>query len=88
MFEYTDDPSRVVIDLSKSHVCDASTVAALDAIETKYTKHGTTVELVGLNEASGTFHGRLTGQCRRRGADARITPHHDDRPSLPRGDLA
>ena len=62
MFEYAADPARVVIDLSRSHVWDASTVAALDAIETKYARHGTSVELVGLNEASGAFHGRLTGQ--------------------------
>ncbi|MGF6824235.1 SulP family sulfate permease [Microbacterium sp. ZKA21] len=60
-FEYAADPDRVVIDLSRSHVWDASTVAALDAIETKYAQHGKTVELVGLDEASGTFHGRLSG---------------------------
>ncbi|WP_460798308.1 SulP family inorganic anion transporter [Microbacterium sp. GXF0217] len=60
-FEYAADPDRVVIDLSRSHVWDASTVAALDAIETKYAQHGKTVELVGLNEASGMFHGRLSG---------------------------
>ena len=60
-FEYAADPDRIVIDLSRSHVWDASTVAALDAIETKYAQHGKSVELVGLNEASGTFHGRLSG---------------------------
>lgn len=60
-FEYSADPDRVVIDLSRSHVWDASTVAALDAIETKYARHGKTVELIGLNEASGRFHGRLSG---------------------------
>jgi SulP family sulfate permease len=61
-FEYAVDPERVVIDMSRSHVWDASTVAALDAIETKYAQHGKTVELVGLNDASGLFHGRLTGR--------------------------
>ncbi|GEK87830.1 SulP family inorganic anion transporter [Microbacterium aerolatum] len=60
-FEYADDPERVVIDMSRSHVWDASTVAALDAIETKYAQHGKSVELVGLNDASGLFHGRLSG---------------------------
>lgn len=60
-FEYADDPERIVIDMSHSHVWDASTVAALDAIETKYAQHGKTVELVGLNDASGLFHGRLSG---------------------------
>lgn len=60
-FEYADDPDRVVIDMSRSHIWDASTVAALDAIETKYAQVGKTVELRGLNDASGLFHGRLSG---------------------------
>lgn len=30
------DPDDVVIDLSDAHIWDASSVAALDAIETKY----------------------------------------------------
>ncbi|MGM7667728.1 SulP family inorganic anion transporter [Microbacterium sp. A93] len=60
-FEYADDPGRVVIDLSRSRIWDASTVAALDAIQTKYAQHGKSVELVGLNDASGMFHGRLSG---------------------------
>ncbi|MBM0126338.1 SulP family inorganic anion transporter [Pimelobacter simplex] len=61
-FEYADDPDRVVIDLSDSHVWDASTVAALDAITTKYERKGKTVEITGLNEASAERHGRLTGE--------------------------
>ncbi len=60
-FDYAEDPERVVIDLSASHVWDASTVAALDAIVTKYARRGTTVEIVGLNEASAERHARLTG---------------------------
>src|SRR5699024_1744669 len=51
-FEYTDDPDRIVIDLSRSHVWDASTVAALDAIETKYTRYGKTVVIEGMNQAT------------------------------------
>ncbi|WP_062382678.1 SulP family inorganic anion transporter [Demequina iriomotensis] len=61
-FDYAGDPSRVVIDMSDSHVWDASTVAALDAVEHKYAAHGIEVEIVGLNEASREFHGRMTGQ--------------------------
>jgi len=61
-FEYAADPERIVIDMSRSHVWDASTVAALDAIETKYAQHGKTVQLLGLNDASSLFHGRLTGR--------------------------
>ena len=60
-FEYASDPERVVIDMSRSHVWDASTVAALDAIVTKYAQHGIAVELEGMNDATTAFHRRLTG---------------------------
>ncbi|WP_420824549.1 SulP family inorganic anion transporter [Subtercola vilae] len=61
-FEYTDDPERVVIDMSDSHIWDASTVAALDAINLKYEQHGKIVVFEGLNEASTKIHGRLAGK--------------------------
>ena len=61
-FDYADDPERVVIDLSGSHVWDASTVAALDAVTTKYSHRGVTVDIRGLNTASLAMHTRLTGQ--------------------------
>ncbi len=60
-FDYGGDPARVVIDMTGSHVWDASTVAALDAVAHKYALHGTTVDIVGLNEASQEFHGRMSG---------------------------
>ena len=60
-FDYAADPDHVVIDLSQSHVWDASTVAALDAITTKYARKGTSVEIVGLNPASAERHERLSG---------------------------
>lgn len=66
LFEYAKDPKRVVIDLSQSHVWDASTVAALDAISVKYAKHGTQVEFVGMNAYTTHFHARLSGEL---GAD-------------------
>jgi len=61
-FEYAEDPDTVVIDLTASHIWDASTVASLDAITTKYARKGKTVEIVGLNMASAERHQRLTGQ--------------------------
>ena len=60
-FEYSQDPDRVVIDMSESHIWDASTVAAIDAIVTKYETYGKEVELVGMNEATTALHGRLSG---------------------------
>jgi SulP family sulfate permease len=60
-FAYAEDPARVVIDLSGSRVWDASTVAALDAIVTKYERHGKRVVIEGMNDASASMHGRLAG---------------------------
>jgi SulP family sulfate permease len=60
-FDYAGDPDRVVIDLSRSHIWDASTVAALDSITTKYKRRGTSVEITGLNEASAERHAQLSG---------------------------
>ncbi|MGZ8741324.1 MAG: SulP family inorganic anion transporter [Nocardioides sp.] len=61
-FEYAEDPDRVVIDLAHSHIWDASTVASLDAITTKYARKGKVVDIIGLNRASAERHGRLTGE--------------------------
>ncbi|TFB63077.1 SulP family inorganic anion transporter [Cryobacterium sp. Hz7] len=60
-FEYADDPDRIVIDMTRSHIWDVSTVAALDAITNKYERHGKRVILVGLNDASTIIHTRLAG---------------------------
>ena len=60
-FEYTHDPERVIVDMSNSHIWDASTVAALDAIQTKYEHLGKSVILEGMNEATSKMHGRLSG---------------------------
>ncbi|MEU4919758.1 SulP family inorganic anion transporter [Streptomyces parvus] len=61
-FDYVTDPDKVIIDLSSAHIWDASSVAALDAIETKYARRGKTVEITGLNTPSARLHGRLSGE--------------------------
>ncbi|MET7294516.1 SulP family inorganic anion transporter [Streptomyces griseoloalbus] len=61
-FAYATDPDKVVIDLSAAHIWDASSVAALDAIETKYAQRGKTVEITGLNEPSARMHNNLSGE--------------------------
>jgi SulP family sulfate permease len=61
LFEYSHDPERIVIDMSNSHIWDASTVAALDAIVTKYEARGKQVVLEGMNDATSSMHGRLSG---------------------------
>jgi SulP family sulfate permease len=61
-FSYADDPPTVAVDLSQAQVWDASTVAALDAVETKFREHGVQVEVQGLDERSSLFHARLSGR--------------------------
>jgi SulP family sulfate permease len=60
-FDYVGDPKNVVIDMSGSHIWDASTVATLDAIQTKYANKGKNVTIVGMNDASAQRHERLAG---------------------------
>ncbi|PQZ96784.1 sodium-independent anion transporter [Arthrobacter sp. MYb224] len=61
-FDYAEDPDRVVIDMHNSHLWDASTSAALDAIGAKYEKYGKTVQIQGLNAASLKMRERLGGK--------------------------
>ncbi|WP_410906308.1 SulP family inorganic anion transporter [Puerhibacterium sp. TATVAM-FAB25] len=60
-FDYSGDPRGVVIDLSGAHVWDASTVAALDAVRTRYAARGTTVTVVGANADTAARLERLSG---------------------------
>ena len=61
LFQYSADPDWVIIDLTKSNIWDASTVAALDTIKTKYEQRGKMVQLAGMNEFTTQFHSRLSG---------------------------
>jgi SulP family sulfate permease len=61
-FDYSGDPGNVVIDMSAAHVWDASSVAALDAVSTRYGRRGKMVKIIGLNEPSARMHDRLAGQ--------------------------
>ncbi|WP_018157918.1 SulP family inorganic anion transporter [Demetria terragena] len=60
-FDYVGDPELVIIDLTDSHIWDASAVAALDAITQKYASKGKRVEVVGMNDSSTSRHERLSG---------------------------
>ncbi|VCU72231.1 C4-dicarboxylic acid transporter DauA [Pigmentiphaga humi] len=61
-FAYAADPASVLVDFSASQIWDASTVAALDAVEARYRDHGKHVSFVGLDPRSQAFHERLTGR--------------------------
>ncbi|WP_344716926.1 STAS domain-containing protein, partial [Gordonia defluvii] len=61
-FDYAGDPNRVIIDLTDADIWDASTVAALDAVHSKYAAKGKHVEIVGLDGASLDRYRRLSGE--------------------------
>lgn len=63
-FDYDGDPTEIILDMSEAHIWDASTVAALDAVATKYAAKGKRVEILGLNPASVARHRRLSGHLR------------------------
>jgi sulfate permease, SulP family len=61
-FSYGVDPAAVTIDLTHSQIWDASSVAVLDRIESRYRGRGAIVAFTGLDQRSSAFHGRLTGR--------------------------
>jgi len=61
-FRVGEDPGEVVIDLSAAHLWDSSAVAALDAVQNRYARHGAHVEITGFNAPSHELHRSLSGQ--------------------------
>ncbi|MGE3811159.1 MAG: SulP family inorganic anion transporter [Candidatus Nanopelagicales bacterium] len=62
-FDYAGDPSEIIIDLTRAHLWDTSAVAALDAIESHYARHGIHhVTITGLNRTSEDLHAEHSGQ--------------------------
>lgn len=58
-FDYKEVLERVVIDVSRAHIWDISSVAALDTAVLKFRREGAEVEIVGLNSASETIVDKL-----------------------------
>lgn len=54
-FDFKEAVDRVVIDLCQAHFWDITAVGALDKAVLKFRREGTTVDIVGLNEASATI---------------------------------
>ncbi|WP_422116648.1 SulP family inorganic anion transporter [Brachybacterium sp. UNK5269] len=61
-FDYAGDPGTVIIDLTSADVWDASTVATLDAVQSKYAARGKQARIVGLDGASLERLERLSGK--------------------------
>jgi SulP family sulfate permease len=66
-FSYALDPAAVEVDLSAAQIWDASSVAAVDSVEEKFTQHGCSVEIPGLDNRSRAFHGNLSGRLSKAG---------------------
>ncbi|MEM6338597.1 MAG: SulP family inorganic anion transporter, partial [Pseudomonadota bacterium] len=62
IFNYKENISIVVIDLSDAHFWDVSAVDALNKISDKLKKNGIKVEIIGLNAASATIISKVLGQ--------------------------
>jgi len=58
-FDFKEAPEKVTIDVSRAHIWDISSVAALDMAVLKFRREGAEVEIIGLNEASETIVDRL-----------------------------
>ncbi|WP_417600989.1 SulP family inorganic anion transporter [Pararhodobacter oceanensis] len=58
-FDFKEAPERVIIDVSRAHIWDISSIQALDMAVLKFRRDGAEVEIVGMNEASETLVDRL-----------------------------
>ena len=58
-FDFKEAVDTVIIDVSRAHIWDISSVAAVDMVVLKFRREGAEVELVGMNEASETIVDRL-----------------------------
>ncbi|WP_371056591.1 SulP family inorganic anion transporter [Rhodosalinus sp. K401] len=58
-FDFREALERVTIDVSRAHIWDISSVAALDMAVLKFRREGAEVEIVGMNQASETIVDRL-----------------------------
>lgn len=58
-FDFKEAIDKVVIDVSHAHFWDITSVSALDKVVIKFRREGTTVEIIGMNEASATIVDRF-----------------------------
>jgi len=58
-FDFRESLEKVTIDVSKAHIWDISSVAALDMAVLKFKRDGAEVDIIGMNEASETIVDRL-----------------------------
>ncbi|OFR67222.1 SulP family inorganic anion transporter [Corynebacterium sp. HMSC078H07] len=64
-FDYTLPVKEVIVDFSRADIWDASTVAVLDSVESKYAARGVTVSFRGLDVANEQRYRRLSQGLRK-----------------------
>lgn len=73
-FDFREALEKVIIDVSRAHIWDISSVAALDMAVLKFRREGAEVEIIGMNEASETIVDRL-GEHDKPGAMDKLLAH-------------
>ena len=73
-FDFREAPERVIIDVSRAHIWDISSVQALDMAVLKFRRDGAEVEIIGMNDASETLVDRL-GTHDKPGALDKLSAH-------------
>jgi len=63
VFNFKEDVSTIIIDLSNAHFWDVSAVDALNKATDKMQKNGITVKIIGMNEASSTIISQVMGKA-------------------------
>ncbi len=58
-FDFKEAVEKIVIDVTRAHFWDITSVSALDKVVIKFRREGADVELIGLNEASATIVDRF-----------------------------
>ncbi|MBQ2262955.1 MAG: SulP family inorganic anion transporter [Loktanella sp.] len=58
-FDFKESLEKVIIDVSRAHIWDISSVQALDMAILKFRRDGAEVEIVGMNEATETIVDKL-----------------------------
>lgn len=72
--DFKEVVDHVVLDVSAAHFWDISAVGVLDKVVIKLRREGTSVEVIGVNEASATMIGRFAMHDNP-GADAQSVDH-------------
>jgi len=73
-FDFKEALEKVTIDVSRAHIWDISSVAAVDMAVLKFRREGADVEIVGMNRASETIVDKL-GVHDKPGAFERLMGH-------------